>query len=102
MSSVLVHYCEQMDLLLAADASPYGVGRVLSHRMEATTHSLLSLLDVVGGMVTSPCLSTWSDMLLQTLSADKLSHASWYVSICAFTIVVLPVLLIWFLYLHLS
>ena len=34
LSSLLVHYCEQRDLLLATVASPYGVGAVLLHRME--------------------------------------------------------------------
>ena len=32
-SSLLVHYSEQQPLLLAADASPYGHGAVLSHTM---------------------------------------------------------------------
>lgn len=34
-SEVLVHYDTQKDLIMACDASPYGVGAVLSNQMEA-------------------------------------------------------------------
>lgn len=31
-NSVLTQYCENLPLILACDASPYGIGTVLSHR----------------------------------------------------------------------
>ena len=41
-SSLLVHYCKQRDLLVAADASPYGVGTVLYHRMDDSSERLIA------------------------------------------------------------
>ena len=36
-SELLVHYDSELDLLLACDASPYGVSAVLSHRFKNGT-----------------------------------------------------------------
>ena len=42
-SSLLVHYDLKKPLLLACDASPYGVGAVISHFMENARKRLLLL-----------------------------------------------------------
>ena len=51
-SSLLVHFDPSKDLILSCDASPYGVGVVLSHKMEDGNDKLIAftsrtLLDAV-------------------------------------------------------
>ncbi|KAK3714536.1 hypothetical protein QZH41_003886 [Actinostola sp. cb2023] len=41
-ADVLVHYCTERELILQCDASPYGVGAVLSHRMPDGTDKPIS------------------------------------------------------------
>ena len=41
-SKVLVHYDSDIDLVLSCDASPYGVGAVLSHRFGADSERLIA------------------------------------------------------------
>ncbi|KAK3746542.1 hypothetical protein QZH41_005600 [Actinostola sp. cb2023] len=61
-ADVLVHYCTERELILQCDASPYGVGAVLSHRMPDDHKPLVSLFNEKKQVPTtaSPRVQRWS------------------------------------------